>query len=269
MEPRRPAYRGWSHFSLRHARVGFVQDPATFHYEEEASGGKVTRLAAFVSLSCEPGITWRIRAGDLAAFGGEPEESAKVWRALLEHDALFYERAWLADASQSREASVRRELTALREAGRPQYVKSQIGVLRGELGLFLRKGLARRAVEHPHGGDGLRGGAETTWVHLAARLGSRVHDWLDDGRGASRMLRVCELSALVFRATRRRTIHPALGRQPARLKRAGPIKRVGTRLPPANPFAPYARQVWFARACVRCGAEFETAHAATIYCPKC
>jgi hypothetical protein len=246
-----------------------VRDPATFLYEAEEAGGKVTCLPAVVSLPCDPDVGWPVRARDLAAFGSEPEESERAWRALLEHDALFYERAWFAFASRSHDADVRGELAALGEAGRPQYVKSRISVLCGELGLFLRKGLARRAdIEHPHG-DGLRGGAEATWVHLAARLGTRVPDWLDDRHGASRMLRVCELTGMVFRATRRRTIHPALGRQPARLKRAGTIKRVGTRFPPADPFAPYAREVWFTASCARCGGAFETSHAATIYCGEC
>ena len=82
-------------------------------------------------------------------------------------------------------------------------------------------------------------------------------------------LRVCELTAIVFRATRRATIHPRLGRQPARVKRMGRVERVGPPTPAGDPFAPYARRVWFRETCTRCGARFEASHASCELCEGC
>jgi hypothetical protein len=266
----RHTVRGWSHFALEHASVGFVQSATEFLLDAEEADGGLIHLAAVVALPCDPGVGWRITARDLAAFGCDPSESDKAWHALVEHDALIYERAWFRFARESKQPDPRRELIVLKESGQPQYVTRRLAALCDELGIFLRRGLARRAdVEHPHGSDGLRGGAETAWVHLAARLGRTLPKWLDDGHGASRALRVCELTGMAFRATCRATLHPALPRQPARLKRSGPIKRVGTRFPPVDPFAPYAREVWFPASCARCGEPFEAQHAATIYCGAC
>jgi hypothetical protein len=255
--PLEGALRGWSHFALQRATVGFQPtDSETFHSTSDGV------LLAF--LPCSPDIGWGLTRDGLAAFTRDIAVE-RTWTAVLEHDRLLYEHHWFAWASSSSDFEVRREYNALVESGRRQQVEAALEQLRSQLGAVLRQSLGRlAALTHPNDGC-LRGDAEAAFVALAGRLGSTLPTWLDDGHGRSAVLRVCERTGIVFRATCRRRIHPDLPRQPQRVTRDN-VKRIGTRFPPADPFARYALEVWSHVMCDHCGAECEARHAGRVYC---
>ena len=230
------AFRGWSHFALQHAEIGWDGD----EFWHRAG-------AAVVFLPSSGG--WRyseLMERHVAAL--VEDQSAEVWQALLAHDVCLYGRG----------------LVGPRDFKARAYLRASQAVL----GESLREALARIEAQPHIQGRRLHGPAEIAWIHLAARLGPALLRWLDDGRGADQTLRVCEMTSIVFRATRRRVFHPGL---PPAAKRPlrGEIKRVGTRFPPTEPFAAWALARWEQKTCAECGAGFEAAHAATVMCQRC
>jgi ribosomal protein S27AE len=246
------AVRGWSHFALEHASVGLFDDE--FHTHDGAAlvflrpGGCWSERVLYTTPVAE-----HFTALD-SAFG------AAAWPILLEHDRTLLEQRRLGSAPTGAPVG----------ASYVRAVRAGLSESRDELGSILRTHLARLADSEPEWPRCLHGNSERAWIHLAARLGPTLPKWLIDERGPGLRLRVCERTGVVFRGTRRATIHPSLRRaQTHRLKRDSDVVRVGTRVRPAYPLEPYARAVWESRLCVRCGAQFEAQHAATRLCGGC
>jgi hypothetical protein len=246
----RDAYRGWSHSSLRRARVGFRAGDPTFHRTPE-HGPALVFLA-------DPEIGWGLTPDRLAELVGEAE-TPRVWETVLEHDELL---------------EVQGRATTRVPTGPGKYLPLRLTELREVLGLALRTSLVRRATSEQPWATCLRMGAETSWVGLAARLGPALPRWLDDARGGLQVLRVCEHTGSVFRATKKACFHPDLPKQAKRVQVVSTSQtaqglrtpRVGSRFPPADPFAAYAIEVSAWKTCPACGEDFETAHGARRYC---
>jgi hypothetical protein len=221
-----------------------------------------------VFLSCDPDIGWGIPYDGLGKLVGA-HRVEQIGDAVLEHDQLLEEQA------RFKRAPVQ-ERNALAAAGRPRYVALRLPELREVLGSALRDALAHRASQPEARQRCLRGGPETAFVSIAGRLGPSLPAWLDDDHGGSQVLRVCEYSGVVFRATCRARIHPTLKQpkraQRERLRQGGSgfvTPRVGSLFPPADPFAPYALDLWSFATCAQCGTDFERRNAGKVYCDSC
>src|SRR5438067_1216517 len=209
-QSQRAPYRGWSHFHLERARVGLCDELDTSALSEARSvRGFGPALAV---LSCDPEIGWAVDAADLEALCDDPRAAAQMLEALIAHDDPIYERAWYDRAQSSSERGVQQAVRVFAEQGRPaSAARRELVRARSELGRFLCEQLARYAARAPIRVSGspapvptpsrLSVRAETAWVALAGRLGPTLRQHLSDGHPDG-CLRVCELTAIVFRATR-------------------------------------------------------------------
>jgi hypothetical protein len=262
-------YRGWSHSSLQEARVEFCE------VDEVASPWVPSGRVALVVLPSSPEIGWGLSEHGIGELVGGPAAVRTICETVSEHDQLLEEQIRLERLATATDHSQHAEYIALREAARVDYLPRRLDELRAILGSRLQAALIDKLARGEPWQRRLGFGAETTFVSLAGRLGPDLFNWLHVKDGP--ILRVCEHAAVVFPAkTSRARFAPELERPPRTVREnvkqldhgVVPL-RVGPYITPADPFAPYALEVWSRDICPACGAEFDWAHAAQIHCIAC